>query len=46
LDNYSSEETLEIFDILGIILAGCASLVVLFYLVKKFPLIIQSAWGE
>lgn len=43
---YSTVKTKEIFSICGIIMSCCSIFVVIFFLCKNAPLIVQKAWNE
>lgn len=44
--NYTKKETENIFDIMGIIMATCSILVLIFFLLKNVPLLFKSSWKD
>lgn len=43
--NEGATNTLDLFKTLGIIMIFCSSFVVLFFLIKKAPLVVKKAWS-
>ena len=43
---YSTDSTLYVFMVCGIIMIVCSTFVVLFFLLKKGPIYLRQAWKE